>query len=88
MLTAGILLSLFGWLWSVWRGFRVSLLCGLLNFFFHPLSQLIFCLYEKSIRRPTLVMFIGWVLVFYSSWQDIHVYMQHQMQGSGHGIAV
>lgn len=88
MTTVGILLVLSGWLWSVWRGFRVGLLCGLLNFFFCPLSQLIFCLYEKKIRQPTLMLFIGWALLTYSSWASIQGYMWQHMSGMGHGIAV
>jgi len=88
MLIAGFLLSLFGWLFSIWRGIQVGLLCALLNFFFPPLSQLIFCLYEKKIRTPTLLMFLGWGLMLYGGWATVHGFMLQQMSGGGHGIAV
>ena len=59
MILAGAFLCFAGWVWSVINGFRVGLLCGTLNFFFFPLSQFIFSLYEPKIRKPLLFMVIG-----------------------------
>jgi hypothetical protein len=84
MIMAGFGLSLIGWVWSVWNGFGVGIICGLLNFFFPPLPQLIFSLYEKRLRAPTLLMFLGAALSVYSAWQDIRSYLnEHQLQPGG-----
>lgn len=88
LFAAGVLLSLVGWLWTVIRGFEVGLICALLNFFFPPLPQFIYCIYEKGLRQPTLLMVLGWVLSAYGGWHQIHGFMQHQVNSLGHGIAV
>lgn len=73
MILAGMFLWFVGWAWSVINGFRVGVLCAVLNFFFPPLSQLIFSLYEPKIRKPTLFMAIGMALVVWGAirfgWQ-------------------
>jgi hypothetical protein len=75
---------IFGWLWSIWRGFGVGIICGLLNFFFPPLSQLIFSLYEKRLRAPTLLMVFGMILSIYSAWHGIHEFLnRHQLPSGG-----
>jgi hypothetical protein len=66
MFLGGFVLWVVGWVWSVVNGFRVGLLCGGLNFFFPPLSQLIFSIYEPKIRKPALFMALGFALMTWS----------------------
>lgn len=49
------------WIWSVAKGVQVSLLCAVLNFLFPPISQLVYSIYEESMRGPlfTLLAFGG-----------------------------
>ncbi|MES2818820.1 MAG: hypothetical protein V4812_07555 [Pseudomonadota bacterium] len=64
MNTAGFILALVGYIWSVARGIQISLLCVLLNFMFPPLSQLIFASSEPQMRPPFFVIVLGLGLMY------------------------
>ncbi|MDP3815658.1 hypothetical protein [Pseudomonas sp.] len=64
MNTAGFLIALAGFIWSVSRGIQVSMLCVVLNFIFPPISQLIYSTYEPAIRPPLFVLAIGLGLMY------------------------
>ncbi|UTW06245.1 hypothetical protein [Pseudomonas benzenivorans] len=64
MSTAGFLLALVGFIWSVARGIQVSVLCAVLNFILPPISQLIFAAQEPTMRSPFLVIVIGLGLMY------------------------
>jgi hypothetical protein len=53
-----------GWIWSIFRGLKVSFLCAALNFTFPPISQIVFSIYEEEMRTPTIIL-IASLVVFY-----------------------
>lgn len=48
-----------GWIWSLVRGLKVSVLCLICNFLFVPISQIIFAIYEEKLRPPLLLIAVG-----------------------------
>ncbi len=50
------MIFVFAWILSVVQGLKVSVTCGVLSFFFMPIAQLIFCIYEESMRGITMVL--------------------------------
>lgn len=88
MIRMAALLLVWSWLWTVWRGFGIGILCGVLNFFFPPLSQLIFSLYEKRMRLPTLLMFASFVLLSYAIYRELHFDFLQEMYGHSGGTPV
>ena len=59
------ILMIGAWIWSIIRGIQVSLLCAILNFFFPPLSQVIFAIYEERLRAPLLFIVVSGGLLIY-----------------------
>lgn len=59
-----LVLVVIAWFWSIIRGIQVSALCVICNFFFPPLSQLIFAIYEDNMKGPLILMSIGFVGLF------------------------
>lgn len=55
------------WIWSIVRGVQVSIYCAILNFLFPPISQIIFAIYEESMRMPLMLMIVGSALIFLTS---------------------
>lgn len=47
---------LIAWLWSVVKALNTSILAAVLCFFFPPLAQVIFSIYEDELRKVTLVL--------------------------------
>jgi hypothetical protein len=65
-----ILLAVFilgAWVWSIVRGYEISLVCAVLNFLFPPFSQMFFALQQKTMRTPLFCMLIGGGILHYIS---------------------
>ena len=62
----GFLILFIAWIWSVAKGIQVSLLCSALNFFFPPISQAVYAIYEDDMRGPFTGLAIGIVILFFT----------------------
>lgn len=51
-----ILIFILVWIWSIVKGLSISVACAALNFFFPPISQIIFSIYEEELRLVTFVL--------------------------------
>ena len=62
----GALLYLIGFIWLVVLGFKLGgALWGLLNFFFSPISSIVFCIMKKTGWIPLALMLVGgffWII--------------------------
>lgn len=57
-----MILGISAWIWSLIRGYEISLLCCVLNFFFPPLSQIIYSVLDERMRIPLLAMCVVFCL--------------------------
>ena len=64
MLFVLLLVFFVAWIWSIFLGYKVSLICAALNFFFPPISQVVFSIYEKSLHGVTIVLVISSILMY------------------------
>jgi len=53
------LLFTIGWIWTVVLGFKESVLWGVLNFLFPPISTVVFAIKLKTALVPTLLLIFG-----------------------------
>jgi len=52
-----MIFGVFGlYIWTIVAGFQISALAGVLNFFFPPLSQVIYSIFEEDMRLPTICL--------------------------------
>ncbi|AZZ90366.1 hypothetical protein EUZ85_06395 [Hahella sp. KA22] len=56
METIAAIIFIIGYIMSLIKGFQVSFVCLLLNFFFPPIAQGIFAIYEPEMRTPLYLM--------------------------------
>ena len=57
-----------GWVWTIVLGFKESILWGVLNLLFPPISTIIFAIKTRSAFVPTLMVVfgvLGWGYVLY-----------------------
>ena len=59
-----IIIFVMAWIWSIIKGLNASVLCAVLNFFFPPISQIIFSIYEEELRGVTVVLSICLILMY------------------------
>ena len=53
------LLFAIGWIWTVVLGFKESVLWGVLNILFPPVSTVVFAIKTKTALVPTLLVIFG-----------------------------
>jgi hypothetical protein len=53
------LLFAIGWIWTVVLGFKESVLWGVLNILFPPISTVVFAITQKTAFVPTLLVIAG-----------------------------
>jgi len=59
-----ILVFIVTWIWSIVVGLQVSVLCAVLSFFFPPIAQVIFSIYEESLRGPMIILVICSIIMY------------------------
>ncbi len=60
-----IIIFVMAWIWSIVKGLNVSVACAALNFFFPPISQIIFCIYEEELRAVTGALIVSLALMYW-----------------------
>jgi hypothetical protein len=58
----GSLLYIVSWIWLIIIGFKNSVVWGIINIPFQPITGLIFCLVKKSGWLPFVLMIVGLIL--------------------------
>ena len=54
-----LLLFMVGWIWTVILGFKESVLWGILNLLFPPISTIVFAIKHRTAFVPTLLVLFG-----------------------------
>lgn len=62
-----IFIFIFTWIWSIVKGLKISVVCAVLNFFFPPLSQIIFSVYEEELRFVTGGLIISLAFMYWAA---------------------
>jgi len=60
-----IIIFIMAWIWSIVKGLQVSVVCATLNFFFPPISQVIFSVYEEELRFVTGTLVLSMALMYW-----------------------
>lgn len=60
-----IFIFILTWIWSIVKGLKVSVVCAALNFFFPPISQIIFSVYEEELRFVTGGLIISLAFMYW-----------------------
>ncbi len=60
-----IIIFVMAWIWSIVKGLNVSVMCAALNFFFPPISQIIFSIYEEDLRYVTGGLIVSLALMYW-----------------------
>jgi hypothetical protein len=59
VLLFSFLLFLIGWIWTIAIGFKESMMWGVLNILFPPISTVVFAIKYKTAFVPTLLVIFG-----------------------------
>jgi len=58
----GLVVMLIGYIWLIVVAFKVSIIWGIVNIFFQPITGLIFCVMNKTGWKQFLIMIVGLVI--------------------------